>query len=68
MNSSIKNSLDDAITKFETDYRDSIHNSAVDIVTSDLLYALGASIKDTFNSFAEILVQLTIKNSLMPVV
>ena len=57
MNSSIENSLDDAITKFETDYRASIHDSSVDVETSDLLYALGVSIKDTFNSFAEILVQ-----------
>ena len=58
MNSSIKNSLDDAITKFEADYKDSILDSSVDAETSDLLYALGVSIKDTFNSFAKILVQL----------
>lgn len=57
MGTSIKKSLDAAVSKFETDYKESILNSSVDNETSDLLYALGVSIRDTFNSFAKLIAE-----------
>ena len=58
MEKTIDEALHEAIISFEINYKDLLDASKVDNDVTDLLYNLGATIKHTFDYFAEEIIKL----------